>query len=329
MEAAAVRLRFNGVVYVRHGDLVVERAFGTADADARVPITARTLFSVASASKMFTAVGIGRLADRGAVELDAPIGRYLDGLPPGISAITIAQLLNHTSGLGDYLDPRHRKMIESATTATALLPLALAMPPAFPPGSKRSYSNSGFVVLGAVIEKVAGLGYSEFIRREILDSVGMTQTRLDGSGAATPMTLMSPGGRLESPRPSPFAGQRASPAGGAISTSADISRFLTALQEGKLVSPATRDLLIAPRADPAGKPGTYGYGFTTRTSPHLRVGHGGGAPGINAEIALLPESGWQLIALSNNDPPAASRLLDTLESSVLAEDSAAACASPG
>jgi D-alanyl-D-alanine carboxypeptidase len=325
MVRAAAELGFNGDIYARHGDLTVEKAFGAADTAGQVPVTGETRFNIGSAAKMFTAVAIGRLVDKGAVQFDAPIGRYLTGLKPEFAGITVAQLLNHTSGLEDYFDPRNKAAIDAAVTATDLLPLALATPPAFTPGSKRAYSNSGFVVLGAIIEKVSGQSYADFIRQEILVPLGMTHTRMDVADSADPMSRMSPEGMLDKPRPSPFRQLRASPAGGIFSTASDLSLFLTALTDGHLLDRATADALLTPRTDPGGGPGTYGYGFNVRPKPALRVGHGGGAPGVNAEIALYPGSDWQLIALSNYDPPVASRMVTVLESVVSAGDPAAAC----
>jgi CubicO group peptidase (beta-lactamase class C family) len=325
MAHAAADLGFNGVVYARHGDLTIEKEFGAADTGGKTPVTGETRFNIGSAAKMFTAVAIGRLVDKGTVQLDAPIGRYLTDLKPEFARITVAELLNHTSGLGDYFNPQNKAAIDAAVTATDLLPLALATPPAFTPGSKRAYSNSGFVVLGAIIEKVSGLSYADFIRKEILAPLGMTHTRMEVEGSADPMSRMSPEGMLDKPRPSPFRQLRASPAGGIFSTASDLSVFLTVLTDGRLLSHATSTALLMPRTDPGGGPGTYGYGFNVRVKPTLRVGHGGGAPGVNAEIALYPESGWQLIALSNYDPPVASRMVTVLESVVAAADPAAAC----
>ena len=325
MRGAAERLGFSGTVYARNGDLVVERSFGASDADGKVPNTSRTRFNIGSVNKMFTAIAIGRLVDRGDLRFDAPIGRYLPDLKPAFAKITIDELLDHTSGLGDYFRPENQAVIEAARTASDLLPLALASPPAFPPGSKRAYSNSGFIVLGAVIEKISGLTYAAFIHKEILDPVGMTDTRLDSSGGATPMSRMSPDGRLDKARPAPGP-PRASPAGGIFSTPSDLSRLLSAVFGGRLLSQATLAVLLTPRPDPAGGPGTFGYGFVIRDKPTLKIGIGGGAPGVNADVGYFPGSGWQVVALSNFDPPGASQMGRVLEQAVSVEDASSACA---
>ncbi len=325
MQSAAASLGFSGTVYASHGDLIVEQSFGFSDAAEKVPNASRTRFNIGSANKMFTAIAIGRLVDRGVLQFDAPIGRYLPGLKPEFTDITIAQLLDHTSGLGDYFRPENRAVIEAAKSATDLLPLALASPPAFRPGAKRAYSNSGYIVLGAVIEKVSGETWAAFIQDEILGPVGMADTRLDSVGGATPMSRMSPAGRLDKPRPAPGP-VLASPAGGMFSTPADLSRLLTAVFSGRLLSKATLAVLLTPRPDPAGGPGIVGYGFVIRQKPTTKVGIGGGAPGVNADVSDFPESGWRLVALSNFDPPVATQMNRVLEQAVSSQDVASACA---
>lgn len=305
---AASDFGFNGYVYLRHGDRIIENGFGASDPAGRMAIASDTRFNIGSAAKMFTAIAIGQLAERNEIVLDAPIGRYLPGLAPQFATITIAQLLQHASGLGDYFRPENGAAIDAAMTAKDLLPLVWATPPAFAPGSSTAYSNSGYVVLGAIIETVSGLSYAEYIEHEIIAPLGMTNTRMDGEGGADAMTRMSPGGMLEHPRPSPMRAGRASPAGGIFSTASDLSRLLAALERGQLVKPATLRALFRPRSQgPA------------------RIGHNGGAPGVNAEIWLYPDSLWQLIVLSNYDPPGATRMAGVLEAAMLATDTDAAC----
>lgn len=327
MRDAARDLGFNGSVYARTGAGAIQRSFGTADADGRVPVTEQTRFNVGSASKMLTAVAIGLLVDRGKVSFDAPIGRYLTGLKPEFVQITIAQLLNHTSGLGDYFIPPNKAAIDAATTATELLPLVFAQPPRFAPGSARAYSNSGFVVLGAIIEKVSGMSYGAFVREEILTPLKMADTRLDDEGGAVPMSRMSMTGMLDKPRPSDLRDRRASPAGGIYSTASDMALFLASLSDGGFLKHDTAVALLQPRPEPNGGSGVYGYGFNVRTAKPFRVGHGGGAPGVNAELALYPETGAELIALSNYDPPAATRMVGVLEKAMFASDPTAGCKS--
>jgi D-alanyl-D-alanine carboxypeptidase len=325
MIKAAADLKFNGNIYVRLGNDTLEKSFGASNAAGQTPITSQTLFNIASAGKMFTAVNIGRLVDRRAINFDTPISHYLDRLKPDFGAITVAELLNHTSGLGNYFDPRNSAVIQNAHTATDLLSVALSEPLAFPPGSKRAYSNSGFVVLGAIIEKISGLAYADFTTKEILEPLNMRHTAFDAKNAAVPMSRMSPQGMLTDAQVVPPLFLRSSPAGGIYSTVEDMAIFLTALNEGHLVTRKTQSELLMPRADPGGGDKLYGYGFNVRPEFPHRVGHGGGAPGINAEMALYPESGRQIIGLSNNDPPTATRMVAVLEKVIFASNPLTAC----
>ena len=306
---AASAAGFNGSVLLARGDeTVVARSFGAANAQGTTPITASTRFNIASVGKLFTMAAIGILAERGKVDLDAPIGRYLT-VDESFAAITIRQMLTHTSGLGDFLRRDNFDAVASAKTATDLLPLALAAPPAFPPGSKTAYSNSGYVVLGAIIEKVSGLPYTEFVQREILAPIGMTETRATGESAATPLTRLSmQGGALEHPQPSPMPAIPASPAGGWFSTASDMLRFLGAVADHRLL-----------RAD------TTAALFPARAHAPARIGHNGGFPGGNAEVWLFPDGGWRLVVLSNYDPPGATRMAAVLEAAMLSAESDAAC----
>jgi len=323
---AAAQLGFNGNIYVRLGDGTLEKSFGTSDLTLKIPNTSQTRFNIASAGKMFTAVGIGLLVERHVMQFDAPISRYLQDLKPDVASITVAELLNHTSGLGNYFDPRNSAAIEAAHTASDLLSVALMEPLAFAPGSKRGYSNSGFVVLGAIIEKVSGLSYAEFVQKEILGPLHMTHTQFDATDTAVPMSRMSPEGMRKDAQAVPPVFLRSSPAGGIYSTAEDIAIFLSALNDNRLLAPETFSALVMARIDPGGGDKLYGYGFNVRPDFPRRVGHGGGAPGINAEIALYPDSKTQIIALSNRDPPTATRMVTVLEKAIFAPDPMSACA---
>jgi CubicO group peptidase (beta-lactamase class C family) len=305
--------RFAGTVAVsRRGDLLFSHVYPeTADAaGADMP------YNVASLGKMFTAVAIGQLVDSGRIAFDDPIGRHLPDLPPELGRITIAQLLNHTSGLADYLRPENRAAIAAARNARDLLPLALAGPLQFEPGSRRAYSNSGFVVLGAIVETLRGESYADYVGRHIFAPAGMTRSSLVApAGVAVPMTRRgaeAPGPR----RPAPIIdGGRASPAGGAYSSAGDLVRFADALLANRLTRTATTEALIRTvgptRTGPNGEVRGYGFGFNVTEMGAMRfAGHGGGSPGMNAELLFSPVTGMAVAILSNYDPPAATAIAD-------------------
>ena len=127
---------------------------------------------------MFTAVAIGQLVDAGKLRFEDPLGRHLPGLPPALAAVTLHQLLTHTSGAGNYFMPQNRAAITAARTAADLVPLIAAQPLEFEPGSKMAYSNSGFVLLGAVVEKVSGQTYERYVADHVFKPAGMASTSL-------------------------------------------------------------------------------------------------------------------------------------------------------
>lgn len=276
---------------------------GAADLAGSRPLGEAARFNLGSASKMFTALAIAQLEEAGRLGLDDPVARHLPDAPEAVGRVTIRQLLNHTSGLGDYLRPENRSAITAARTSKDLLPVALAGPPPAP-GAFR-YSNSGYVVLGAIVEAISGQPYAEFVTQHIFQPAGMAGAGFEADPAtAQPITRMGPGG---APRVSPFADMPASAAGGAFATTADLRRFYDALRAGLLVKPATLDAFLAAavdtgRAPAGGDASRYGYGFSIG---HDWFGHGGGAPGVNAEIRLGARLDWAVIVLANQDPPVA------------------------
>jgi D-alanyl-D-alanine carboxypeptidase len=178
--AEAEREGLSGSILVSQRDKILASVVrGRLAEDASPPIHANTRFNLGSASKMFTAVAIGQLIDQGRLRLDEPVGDVVSGLTKEASHVTIRQLLNHTSGLGDFFRPENMGAMLKARSASDILPLIANDKPSFPPGSKFSYSNSGFALLGIIIERVSGMTYGEYLRRYLFGPSGMESTGLD------------------------------------------------------------------------------------------------------------------------------------------------------
>jgi CubicO group peptidase (beta-lactamase class C family) len=243
--ALAGQGRFSGAVRAVQGDRpLLDAGYGAADHAAGELITPGTRFCIGSMGKMFTAVAVGQLVERGALAFTDTLGRHLDGFPPAIAdAVTLHQLLTHTSGMGDIFDGG--PVTEENHTLAALLDHIRTAPLQFAPGSSFSYSNAGFVVLGAVVERVAGRPYAEHVRERVFGPAGMTATEVrsyrpaDVAGMAHPYALFGLDGQPVAPGPGePPAGSQlrdvgaelkgGSPAGGAISTTADMVAFARA-----------------------------------------------------------------------------------------------------
>lgn len=317
-DARAAAGRFSGVMRVeKDGRAVLEAAYGLADPEKGVKNSEATRFDTGSMSKMFTAVAVGQLVDAGKLRFDAPVGTYLKGLPPQIAAVTLGQLLSHTGGLGNYFRIDNREKMAAARTAADLLPLAVEGELKFKPGTSWAYSNSGYVLLGAVVETVSGQTYAGYLRAHVLGPAGMTETTLEGvpPGAAVPMTRGGMGGPPDPSAPlhpaPPPPSTWASPAGGAYSTARDMARFAQALRTGGLVATATAEALWTPRwqMQAEGPDDAYGYGFGIMERAGVRmVGHNGGIPGFEADLRFAPEAGWTVSLMANRDPPEVTRL---------------------
>jgi CubicO group peptidase (beta-lactamase class C family) len=190
----------------------------------------------------------------------------------------------------------------------------------FEPGARWEYSNYGFILLGAVIERVSGESYYDYVARHVFAPAGMTAT-----GSAPEDSLVAgrsvgymrgPGGPALTPNTETLP-WRGTSAGGGYSTVRDLARFASALREHRLLDARHTELLTTGKVDAGG--GRYAYGFQERTNGGLRVvGHGGGAPGMNGELLLEPQSGTVVAVLANLDPPAASRVADFIVNRVSA-----------
>ena len=353
---------FSGVIAATgRGQPIAFIARGRLAGDDSAAVTAQTRFNLGSASKMFTAVAVAQLIDARKVGLDDPIGRFVKGLTPEASAVTVRHLLTHSSGLGDFFKPQNLPAMMKARTASDLLPLIAGDQPAFPPGSRFAYSNSGFALLGILIERVSGQSYGDYLAGHLFAPAGMTDTGLDPkplSSLAVGMTAHRPGmapGEAGGPlHPAPGATEGyGSPAGGLFSTALDLQRFAQAFLGNRLTSAASTAALTAqqivatplahagapaapahpgareapaPAGAPAAPARAYGFGFNVGSERgHKWFGHNGGTLGANSEFAAFPEEQWTLTVLSNRDPPAASTLFAYLRALVLDPSLRATC----
>lgn len=317
LEKAAATDEFSGAVLVaKNGQPIFSKAYGLASKDANSPNSLETKFNLGSMNKMFTAVAVAQLAERGKLSFDDPISKHLPDYPNKAIAgrVTIHQLLTHTSGMGNYQNDKFFAELDHVRTVADLLPLFVDEPLAFEPGAKWQYSNAGYVVLGAIIEKVSGQDYFTYVKEHIFKPAGMSNTdsyektahvpdlaigytRMDSSGQAAPAAP-----RREN---TPTRPARGSPAGGGYSTAGDLLKFVTALQDFKLLNKKLTEIVTTGKVEVGGPVGKYAYGFGDKifNGKHI-VGHNGGAPGIAANLDIFPELGYVSIILSNYDPPA-------------------------
>jgi len=303
---------FSGSVLIaRRGKILLQRAWGFADREAKTPNTIETQFRIGSMNKMFTAIATLQLVEAGKLALDEPVGTYLPDYPnKDIAAkVTVRHLLTHTGGTGDIFGPEFDANRDTLKEHADYLKLYGTRGPDQVPGTEFEYSNYGFVLLGALIEKVTGRSYYDYVRDKIFAPAGMHATDSLPESVAVPMRAK---GYMRVHRAwvsnvdtLPYRGTAA---GGGYSTVGDLLRFAGALESGKLLSKTL--FAEATRS----QKGPYGFGFIVDGDGASRMyGHDGGAPGINGSLRIFPTSGYVLIALSNLDPPAADRPLGYFE----------------
>jgi D-alanyl-D-alanine carboxypeptidase len=306
--------RFSGVVLVtKHGKPVYHAAVGLANRDEKIANTLDTRFDLGSMNKMFTATAILQLVQSGKVRLTDPVGKYLTDYPNAEVAtkVTIEHLLTHTGGTGNIFGPEFDAHRNELKTHADYLKLFGARAPAFEPGSRFEYSNYGMLMLGAVIERVTGKSYYDYVEQQIYRPAGMKHTGsepLEVHGDDSAIGYMRPPGGDGVPRPNiALMAWRGNAAGGGFSTVGDLAKFAAALTANKLLSPANTRLLTTGKVDaPSG--GRYAYGFLDRRATEGWFGHDGGAPGVNGILMIFPESEYVVAVLSNFDPPFAGRV---------------------
>jgi CubicO group peptidase (beta-lactamase class C family) len=311
IESGLKQQRFSGVVLVaRDGKPVLEHAYGYADTDTRARNRVDTKFNLASVGKTFTAVAVAQLVQAGKLSFSDKVGKYVPELPKRVGdSITIANLLDHTSGLGDYFaSPLYPALQPSLTSLEAYLPMIVHDMPVGRPGTTFRYSNSGYILLGLVVQRVSGLDYYAYLRRNVFARAGMTQSGCYFKTARVPNRAVGYTG--DSPNTASLP-PRGTSAGGCYSTAPDLLRFTQALLDHRLVNAKMLAVLTSPKIRAPG--GSYGYGFGIRDGT---IWHNGGSPGVGAEFDVDRRLGYTVVVLTNHDPetmrPAMNLILDTL-----------------
>lgn len=298
----AARDLFSGTVLLAHrGEVELVTSHGLANKDFAVPNARDTRFNIGSINKVFTQVALYQLRDEGKIDFDRTLRTYLPDYPSEVAdRITIAQIMSHRSGLGDFFGPEYfNAPRDRIRTLRDYLPFFAGKPLEFEPGTRTRYSNAGYILLGLVIEKLSGMNYHDYVRTRIFEPAGMKDS---GSFAvdevvprrASGYTRRGPEGELPERRVNVYAlPARSSSAGGGYSTVDDLHRFVRALASGKLLKKESVARL-------AGAPPEAARG---EGEMKLFAGWAGGGPGLNAVIEA--EGDWLLIVMSNYDPPVA------------------------
>jgi CubicO group peptidase (beta-lactamase class C family) len=293
---------------IAHGDRVVIRAArGQANIELNVSLRSDQVFRIASITKMFVAALLVKLGEEGKLSLDDRLMKFLPEFP-GAAGISLRQLLNHTAGISDRIPPEARMPgFSRRDLKTAELVAEIAKRPAdFVPGTNQSYSNAGYILLGAVIEKTTGLSWHEALASELLRPLGLAHTRYGNEDAILPGRVggYSTDGPDHRIRNAPFISISApGAAGGLVSTVEDLRRWMRSLIDGKAISAAGLKQITTP-AEISGRTLTESYGlgmYSWRVRDETMIGHTGQINGFASVLAYLPSRDVTIIALGNDD----------------------------
>jgi D-alanyl-D-alanine carboxypeptidase len=284
------------VLVVRDGRTLFRKAYGLASVELGVPVKPDTVFRIASTTKQFTAAAVLKLVEEGRVELKTPIRRCLPELPAGWAAITVEHLLTHTSGLWEYSRAPDFSMQEPVTPAGLIARLEGRLLE-FEPGTRFAYNNSGYILLGLLVERLSGQPYETFLKERFLQPLGLKHTAFPNHGELV-AGLASP--YSSGPRPAPVVSP--SPAGGLVSNADDLAAWTLALHGGKVLSPASLQAMTTPFHLKDGQDTRYGLGMRIgelHGQPYIH--HSGDNPGYHVQVAALPRSRVAVVVLMNGE----------------------------
>lgn len=293
---------FHGLVYAYQNDQVIEaKVYGLADREKQIPIRLSTAFNLASCYKLFTQIAITQLLQKGLLNLDDPVKKYIPELQmEHAEEISIHDLLTMRSGLGHYWDhPKYSNEPGAYVRQADYLPLISDQVLSFEPGSQRQYSNSGYELLGLVVARITGMDYHQYLERNIFKAADMKRSGaflLDDLPEDTALGYTRQNEEWVSNRSSqPYKG---SAAGGGYSTAEDLKNLGLALFSHQLLDPKHTALLFN----------------NFEEQPRSTIGIAGGSPGINSVLIFDEAEELILVVLSNLDPPAANNMMEQLRS---------------
>jgi CubicO group peptidase (beta-lactamase class C family) len=291
------------VLIARGGHILLDRGYGDANLELKVADAPATKYRLGSITKQFTAAAILLLQQRGQLALNDPVKKYLPDAPASWSGITIFNLLTHTSGIPNYSDlPEFDATKALPATPAQLIARFRDQPLQFPPGTAWRYTNSGYALLGYLIERISGEPYAQFLRENIFEPLGMHDTGYDSNAAIiagraegyTPGDNGAPINAQYIDMSVPYA------AGGLYSTTHDLLRWEQALYGGRLLSADSLRQMTTPFMN------NYALGIMVRKIPDVGTlySHGGGIYGFNGEVSYVPSAQLAVIVLANLNGPA-------------------------
>ena len=302
--------KFMGSVLVARGEeILLNKGYGSANLEWNIPNSPATKFRLGSVTKQFTAAAILLLEERGKLKTDDPVKKFMSDAPTAWEKITIYHLLTHTSGIPNFTSfPDYPSQKPFAATPEKLVARFRDKPLDFQPGEKWSYSNSGYILLGYVLEKASGESYEKFLQENIFGPLGMKDSGYDSNSAIILRRASGYGPGKDGPTNAEFIHMSIPFSAGALySTTEDLLRWEQGLFGGKLLSAASLAKMTTPFKD------DYACGVGVRTVNGRRViDHGGGIEGFNTFLAYYPDDKLTVVALSNLNGGAPQQIVSQL-----------------
>ena len=292
------------VIVIKEGRTLLRKGYGMADMELGVKVEPDMVFRLGSITKQFTAVAILMLAEQGKLSLADDVTKFFPDFPSKGRAVTVEHLLTHTSGIKSYTSiPAWRTMWRKDMTVAELIDLFKNEPADFEPGAQWAYNNSGYILLGAIIEKVSGMTYEQFLQKNVFDPLGMKHTFYGSAARVIPRRVpgytMSRDGLRNAEYLSmtqPYA------AGSLLSTVDDLALWDAALDTDKLVKQASLQKAWTPYALKDGSTTNYGFGWSKlQYDGRTLVEHGGGIHGFSTIGIRAPEDRVYVAILTNRD----------------------------
>ena len=294
--------------------------YGMADLENLVPATALTEIRLGSISKPITAAAVMQLVEKDQIQLDAPIQKYVPTFPEKQWPVTVRQLLGHLGGIRHYKGAAELDSTRHYTDRIAPLGIFQNDPLLFEPGTKYSYSSYGFNLLGAAVENVSRTPFADYLRANVFEPAGMAHVGPDDVYAI--IAHRARGYRLSASKQlencSLADTSNKIPGGGLISTAGDLVSFALAMNAGKLVKPATRDLMFTAQKLASGAASTYGMGWQVgKFQDRAMVAHGGGQQGTSTYLMLFPQDRLALAVMLNRESAPAGAIAQKIAAVVL------------
>jgi D-alanyl-D-alanine carboxypeptidase len=310
--------QFSGTVLVlKDGQPVFRKGFGLANREWNIPNAPDTKFRLGSITKQFTAAAVLQLVEKGKLSIEDPVSRHYPDAPAAWEKITVHHLLNHTSGIPSYtgLPGFFAKESMIRRSPAEIVKLTQDKPLEFEPGAKFAYNNTGYVLLGHIIERISGVSYEEYVRKNLLEPLGLKDSGYDWN---TAVIARRASGYTPDGKQAPYLDMSLPHAAGSLySTVDDLAKWAEALESGKVVSKESYAKMTTAYRN------HYGYGLTiAKIENHDVIGHGGGINGFNTSLLRAPAEKVTVVVLANQNGPAADTIAKALMAMQFGKDAA-------